>query len=565
MKASQHSNSAYSAQRGRRTSLPGRVVAAALVALAALGTPLTTHFAEAASISVHRAFAKHVLKKSPLAGHFGVPDPNEAVKFWLGLAQMMGSPDPLGKGQDADALRFQARFASPLDFRSQQIRGFLGLSSEPTPTILGLDRMDRDVLYEGADLAALAATLPDVDQRNMHRYAVDANGERLKLPDGRHVPVDPMILNMGGLDDLSSQAHAHYQLAADHPSDSAEVLQKEPWNFVIAAGWPGPVETYAADMAQVHLDIATLAHYWGAQNHASTGEFLQLAWWGAGLHYVQDAAGPLHNVQVGSYELFKLAKLTWYKLALQTLGGYLGPLPSFVQIGLGFLHNHHLFAEQWLADQVALLEAGKPADVTIQAVWDAPMTDDPELVAALKGKIEPYLGGFGKEQPWQDGVGGGTLVVRALAELGRKDGQAMYDAAMQASNGRLREFGFRLGDDEALKPEHRGDPNSAEVQAAERKLAELHARSLRRMAHATRMYAQLLRGDPRSSMLRLRRYCLNRLEAEDKRRAAYVANPPPAAVAEVREPLFVVAPLAAVAGVTALVLVWRARRRRAAA
>lgn len=534
------------------------LLSAVLAASLALPGP-----AMAASISVHRAFAKKVLTGSPFAGHFGLPDANEAVKFWLGLAQMMGSPDPLGSAQDPDALRFQARFSSPLAFRAPEIRGFLGLSTEPTPAVLGLDKYDREVIYDGVELAALAATLPDVDQRNMRRYARDAEGERLRLPDGRYIPVDPMILNMGGLDDLSSQAHAHYQLAADHPSDSAEVLQKEPWNFVVAAGWPGPVETYAADMAQIHLDLAILARSWGGQNHPSTGEFLTISWWGAGLHYVQDAAGPLHNVQVGSYALFKLAKLQYWKQALLTLGGYAAALPSFVQIGLGFLHNHHLFAEQWLADQVALLETGKPADLALQQVWDNPAAEDPELMAALRGKIEPFIKGFGEEQPWQEGVGGATILVRALAELGRKDGQAMYDAAIKASSPRLREVGFRLGDDEGLKPDYRGDPTDPEVMAAERELAALHAKSMRRMAHATRIYAQLLKGDARSSLLRLRRYCLNRLEAEDKRRAAFVANPPAQALAEVREPLFAVAPVAGLAGLSVLVLVWRRRRRTA--
>ena len=528
-------------------------------ALTALLLVLLPVNSTALSVDVHRQMTRVTLADSNIGGAMGVPAENSIVKFWLALYDLLAAPDPEGLDQ-GDAERFRALFPHKRTFTAYAIRGFLGFSQEEKPQIVGLDTFDRSGYLDGLEVVASGAASPDLDQRNMRRYAYDNDGNVLKLPDGRIVPADPMILNMGEVDKLSSQAHAHYQLAADKPSDSADVLQQEPWNFVIAAGFPGPVETYAAEMAQLHLDIAIVAREWTQENISSTGEYLMLTWWGAGMHYLQDAAGPLHNVQVGSYELFKLAKLTWYRMAVETIGGYGGTLPSFVSIGLGFLHNHHLFAEQWLGEQVELLVAKKPAAKPLQEAWDKLGDNDPEFLAAIKGKIEPHMDNS-KAPPWDKGEGAATVLVRALAELGKKDGQAMYDAAMGASSDLLRDPNFRLGDDEHLSAKHKGDPKDPAVQAAQNKLAQLHAKSLRRLATATRIYRDSLDGSPRAALLRLRRWCLKRLEAEAARRKQYIAAPPPKSLAVVQEPLWAVAPTGSV--LLLLGGVWLVLRRRA--
>ena len=77
---------------------------------------------------------------------------------------------------------------------------------------------------------------------------------------GNLVPADPALLNIGKLGFLSSQAHAHYGLPQLQFSDDPEMLKTDPRRFAVASGYPkGPILTLAAEMSQLHTDLAMLA------------------------------------------------------------------------------------------------------------------------------------------------------------------------------------------------------------------------------------------------------------------------------------------------------------------
>jgi len=546
-----------------RIGLRIQQVSRRLACLALLAT-LAPRPALGFSTDVHKALTERALRGVIQVGNLPVPTEGGLVGFWMWLGSAMASSnEPALDGGDPE--KFLARYPEPRAFDAFAIRGFLGFGQEAKPPIWGLEHFDRRDAIDRFNTVIDASAYPDLDQRNQRRYAYDAGRNALKLSDGRHVPADPMILNMGTLEDLSSQAHAHYQLAVEKGSAEPAVLQSEPWNFVIALGFPGPVETYAATMAQMHLDLAVLARTWGEGEFHSEGEYLAMVWLGAGLHYVQDAALPLHTVQVGSYELFKRAQLAHWKQALLTGGGTWGTLHSFAAIGLHYLRNHHLFAEQWLARELTAAQSGKPAAAAVTAAWQAAGQDDPELLKALGDTMKPYLTGEFTMQPWDDGHGGASLLVLALAKLTSRDGGAMYDAAVRSGSELLYDMDFHFPDEALVEARHLGDPQDADVQAGVAELARLHGKAMRRATTAERIYYQLyLKGNSDAAARRLRRTRLQQLEVQEARRKRYLAAVPPASTATVEAPEWLYGELAA--GVLLLVGIgglrsWRARRR----
>lgn len=534
------------------------------IVLALLGPAPAHAFSEA----VHKMLTERALRGIVPIGNLPNPSEPSLVKFWLWLGQALAQDSQDLQLDGGDPERFRDRYPSPHAFDAWAVRGFLGLSQEADRPVWGIEAYDKSQLVERFGVLIDASVRPDTDRRNQDRFAYDAKRLPMKLPDGRRVPADPMALNMGAPTGLSSQAHAHYQLGADHPSDKVETLQKEPWNFVTALGFPTPtVETYAADMAQLHLDMAIMVRYWGIVQMDSTAEYLSLQWVGAGMHYVEDAAGPLHTVQVGSYELFKRAKIQAMLQALRTGGGTFGEMHPFTELGLGFLRNHHLFAEAWAQTELEAARDGKPAQPAMKAAWDQAGVDDPDLLKALGDSLKPHLTGPLTQQPWQGGQGAGWILVKTLAKVGMRDGAALYDAAARASATRLSRPGFELKDGEGLRPEMLGDRSDADVQTAERQMAEIHGRSVRRATTALRLYWQAFQqGSPDAAARRLRRTRLDYLEAQEKRRAQYLKHPPPPVLRTEKDPRWLYGEVAVLtvllAGTAALVV---RRRRRVAA
>lgn len=197
----------------------------------------------------------------------------------------------------------------------------------------------------------MGSVYPDLDRRNQSRMLRDARGELRVTVSGDTVPFDPMILNMGTLTGLSSQAHAHGGLNRNPKSDDPETLKKEPWNFAIATGFPGPVETYAPDNAQLYTDLSLLAALDGRPAWRALSAFFA----GSSMHYTADVGNAVHTVQVGIHPIFVDATVqSWIRRSL-TLFGLFGTAPTRNQIGIDIITNLHTFSEQLF--EAELLEA----------------------------------------------------------------------------------------------------------------------------------------------------------------------------------------------------------------
>ncbi|MSP92769.1 MAG: hypothetical protein EXR79_13350 [Myxococcales bacterium] len=519
--------------------------------------------AAAFSIDVHRALTERALAGTVGRSNLAVPVAKDLVDFWMwvGAALAYKTESVFDQGEPD---RFMARYPTPRAFDAFAIRGFLGLRQTQEPPIWGLDTFDHSAVLDRLATIAAGSTFPDLDRRNQDRFAYDAQRDVVRLPDGRPVPADPAALNMGEATGLSSQAHAHYQLGTLQPSADPAVLQERPWDFAIPLGFPaGKVETSAARMAQIHLDLAVLAKTWGEGEFHSSGEYFALTWLGAGLHYVQDVAGPLHTVQVGAYDLFVKAKVAHTLRALATGGGVWGELPTFGHIGMNFLRNHHLTAEAWLSRELTELDGGRAAHPAVAAAWKLAGEDDPELLQALTGQLEPYLTGLYTLQPWDDGEGAGSLLVRALAKLGAQDGAAMYAAITLAGAATLTALHTVIADDSKLRPELLGDPNDPDVKTATDTMARLHAKSVRRATTAARLYWKaFVNGNSDAAARRLRRNCLRLLESTEKTRAVYRLAPPPASGQAEVQPWWAAAEVGGVLLAGGAVVGFLRRRRR---
>jgi len=516
------------------------------------------------SADVHRAVTERALRAVVQTGMTANPDEKLLVKFWIWFGQAMASSsDPTRDGMDPQD--FISRYPNPRDFNAIAVRGFLGLQQVGGEQIVGIESFDRADIIDRFNTIVAASVVPDVDKRNQNRYAYDKGHNVVTLKDGRKVPADPMILNMGGVEGLVSQAHAHYQLAADKPSSDPEVLQKEPWNFVIALGFPGKVETYGADMAQMHLDMAILVKYFSDEQINSLGDYLSHVWTGAGLHYIEDVAGPLHTVQVGSYNLFKAAKLAYYREALLTAGGTIAPLRSFFSIGVDFLGNCHLLSEAWLAREVDHAMGGKACQPAIAAALSSLDKDDPEFLAAVGKQIDPFLTGQFTKQPFENGEGAGNILAHTLATMASREGAQLYDATMTVVNKRWLTVGEKFGTNAVIKDTDLADPADPEVKKALAIMAGIHARSLQRAATAARLYYKAYQmGSPDAAARRLRRTRLLRLAASEERLKIYLEHPGAASSQTVREPIWLYGEAAtATVLLTGLVtVVWRVRRRK---
>jgi hypothetical protein len=233
-----------------------------------------------------------------------------------------------------------------------------------------------------ADLVILGSSAPDQDGRNQDRLARDAAGRPLVDVKGAVLAIDPLVRQYGGSTGLGSQAHAHYALP---PRTKAGLWAW--WLRPAAAGWDlaglGRLESEAAAQAEIHTAAAL---------RLRASDPRAAAWLiGGALHYLQDAADPLHNVQAGPRS----------GLVHALLGALLGG-QSPVAAGMASLRNLHLGAE---ALQAAWLFGAGPS--AGQATFTAARS------AAVEQARFPALG----PSAWVD----------MLAVAGAREGLIAYD------------------------------------------------------------------------------------------------------------------------------------------
>lgn len=431
-----------------------------------------------------------------------------------------------------------ARYPTPESFDRWELKELLLLS--PDADVYGFDRLDPET-----DLLALlsvSSRRPDDDFRNRDR--LNHNPDRSPQ---EGVPDDPVILNMGKLGALSSQAHAHYGLDQLEFSEDPAVLQTDPPRFAVAAAWPeGPVLTFAPEMAQAHLDLSTLAALEGFDG-------LSAAYAGQAFHYVEDVGNPIHTVQVGLYDFFKDAFFERLGISAKTAGGYFGELPTLASIGIGILSNHHTISEQ-LAEKKLIAR-------------------DPRLEGAIGGDDAPLAASMPASAEGDYGL----VAARTLVHAGTADGAPMYASTRAIADPRYRkwgvEFDWKNEDPEDALRSGVGAPEMETFWALQETSFHRAATTVRAVWRIHRAGIEAALATPEeteaaeSALLErfLGRQLTLRRDA-DARRARYLANPPVPGAPPPKQPAMLAGEIGAVgllAGLAAF-LGRRASKRRAA-
>jgi hypothetical protein len=457
----------------RRSAGPGGILSCfALVCGLALGTqPRAAHaYAE----DVHYQLALSSLEKTPLNTPAG---PGNLVA----TAAVRSAIDSHARRSPALRDAWVKRYPNPNDFDDWALKAFLLF--EPGARIFGIDRLDERLANSPRllDLVSQASRHPDEDWRNRERLAYDGKRVPIKDSKGGPVPADPAILNMGKLGALSSQAHAHYGLAQVEFSPDPEVLKTDPRRFARKAGYErAPIITMAAEMAQIHLDIALVAALSDAPGA------LELSWLyaGAGFHYLEDVGNQIHTVQVGLFDFFKDAFIERAKMGLLTGGGYVQPMRSLASIGIDILTNHHVLSEHLTEKRFlsAISGGGSPEG---QRLVTASRQDDPLFAAQLDGALAP-LGATPERGEFA------LLMTRALIEASSMEGAEVYRATRSIALPVLRSRSGKYD-------ETRDDPDrflvlrSGSTEASYEQFFSLQERAFRRVGTALRRWVQLQR------------------------------------------------------------------------
>lgn len=318
-----------------------------------------------------------------------------------------------------DARAFLARWPTEDDFGVREAKGFLDLTRTTNVWVAGLDFLPCEDDGTVLGLLVTESIRPDTDGRNLSRKEVFSGAIA-------HVgPEDPIILDLGGLDGLASQAHAHYLLAEDPGGwlsrgerawrlKSAPLdLLRDPAHFAVATAVPGGPFTLGADMAMEHFLLALLASSW--PDPASRR--LSLSFLGHALHYVQDASNPLHTVQVGHACVVLHAFKAFLGRAVTTAGGYVGSLQGPTTVVADLVSNLHLWTEAFW-DERGLRARGGPWTVA----WG-------EITRAFLGDLL-----------------GGLLAAWRGAEAARSRGPDLFGAACRAVRPSVLRYGGVLKD-----------------------------------------------------------------------------------------------------------------------
>lgn len=334
------------------------------------------------------------------------------------------------------------------------------------------------IAVHAADLLILGSSAPDRDGRNRERVARGADGRPTLEADGRPRAIDPLIRQFGASTGLGSQAHAHYALP---PRISAGLLAW--WIDPATAGWDlagiGSLRAEAGAQAEIHVAVA---------NRLRSADPRSAAWAiGGALHYLQDAADPLHNVQAGPRSMLRHA----------LIGAVLG-LRSPIDAGMAGLRNLHLGAE---ALQAAWLFEGGPE------IGRAEFAE-----ARQRGRVGAMFPPLGP-----------SVWVDLLATAGARDGLIAYDRMARVMESR---FARGLADvGESLDPvtgwqailDPRRDPGAL------RALAEVLGRATGRAEAAT---AELVRRWLAGTLVADERVVAARLTAQQVRWTAHSGESP---------------------------------------
>lgn len=515
---------------------------------------IVPRWAEAYAVRIHELFPLRCLPPSEALDRTRLSPVSsndlDAFRGWLD-SQFRNHPDP-GVRQ-----RYVTRWPTAASFDRRAFKRLMSWNLQKE--VNGVDQA-QGLPCTARQAISVGSGQSDTDWRNRERVALDAQGQPLRLPDGREVPADPLILNMGRVRGLSSQANAHYGLADVPLSAEPEVLKTDPRRFAMAHSWPaGPVRTFAREMCQLHFDLAVLARAWGTP----AGLSLSHLFLGQGYHYLQDVGNQVHTVQVGYYDFFVKAKLLTWARALVTGGGYFGDLAPFEKVGVELLTTHHVVSENLNAKRIdEVLANGLPPAGPIREAMEGLTQDDPALAASIDEALGDPVPGTASARPEHAAAPTlrqsegrakmAALVTDRLIEASSHEGADVYRHMAGALHGRMSRYGVVIDSEEGDPDKLLADTSDPAVKAHLEALYGLHAKAYRRVGTAMRRlharYVDLAGVDVSTETARafaagLLADRLDELDGEERRLSQYMKNPPPAGQTTVKQPAWLIVPL----------------------
>ncbi len=471
------------------------------------------HAGEAYSVDIHAAMPNALADVPGISAEAPLPDDARLERFRTEAYTYLAATT------DAELRRrFLARWPTPEHFDATAFKVFFGTAV--TQAALGFDpygrvaaqvdarsplsRVEPDVARPLLHWVRVGSVYPDLDRRNQDRWWHTESGAVAVREDGVRIPWDPVILNMGEVEGLSGQAHAHYGLN-DHPKSASPLtLLTRPADFAVPVGFDGPVLTFAPERAQAYGDLAVVANHLGEPALAAL-------YAGNAFHYLGDLGNQIHTFQVGIPAFFLDAVLEYVKESLRCVFGLRCEVRSFKAIGLDIMTNHHTWTEEYFRLVLRGAEAGQPVHPVLADSGSPWSVDEAELAT-----WRPVL--------W------GEMPMRALAgrliDMGNEEGPAIYRHARGITRGDLRRAGVRIEFDQvsdaavldALNPEAR--PEDVRAMVAVQRAGLTHALAAMRVWWEAHL-APDARPDPRQAADRLLRLQLDEMDAAEARRERF--------------------------------------------
>jgi len=468
--------------------------------------------AAAFDADTHRAITVGALKDVVDKDFLLSPTPAELVEFyrWFGFAMAKG-------GDKALQLQFQGRFADPKDFDAFGIRRFLGLSAHPDANVWGVTQAPPENAVQRLNAFASGSVHPLSDGRLRDQVLIDDKGNARVDDAGKPMPFDPLTVRYGPLTGPGSDAWARLSPAVAAPEAVTGLDDPDPgWRETLL---PQPPHNFVAALGEAHLDMAILARIYGDLAVQVTAEQIAVLWVGAAISFAQLASSPLQVSETACETVRAKARAAVVRDAMRTLGGYLGTLePHAARVRRARLALSTMGAA-WLSRRVEHHLMGRDTLPEIAAAVRALGHKDKELEGILVPRIRPWLNGVEYTEPWEQGRGGGTVLIESLSALAARDAEAAFEAlAVMVDEAVVR------GDVEVIRAEQideaywrdRADPDVAQ---AEKALATIMARALMRAGTATRLTRTIwLNGSSDSAARRLQVARLSYWKQADKRR-----------------------------------------------
>jgi len=335
----------------------------------------------------------------------------------------------------ADRNGFARRYPTAASFDARAFKEFLMMNGQAR--VLGFDpfpavyearteaqgRLDPYPTYnEGASLPlgtalAMGSLWVSFDRRSDDRLFRGADGAVRLTASGDTIPFDPMTLNMGALTGRTSGNHARFGLNHLPKSSDESVLRSAPYNYVVAHAFPGGVDTYAEQNAQIYTDLSLLTLLEGGAGMQGLSSLFA----GAAMHYLVGVSNPVNTLQGGPPGVYNDVTLARLIRQIKSGFGLWGVIPTREGIAQDIIANLHGMADKLfqaeLSETMSLVAQGNTSGVpaSLQNLPDALNRGDTVSAVAFHALVNNAI----RESRFPEF---GRLLTAAIIDEGYEDG-----------------------------------------------------------------------------------------------------------------------------------------------